>query len=326
MKSIAIIGAGMAGLTLARHLSTSCSVELFEKSSGPGGRIASRVQGRLSVDHGAQFFTARSPQFQHFLTPLIEAGVVADWHADFVELESSRISAQRQWTEEFPHYVGVPDMAAIGDYLASGLKVHYQTRITGLKCHDGRWRVKDSDERERGSFDWVILTLPAIQSAALLPETFNEHARISQLQMKPCYALMLTLKQDPQLPFQAALVKQADISWISVNSSKPGREGSSLLVHSTNKWAQAQLDNDLQQVKKQMVANVISVTGLEPTLIESADIKRWHYANIAKQNSPGYFADSQLQLAACGDWCIKGRVEAAFTSARLLAEYLNGYD
>lgn len=323
MTSVAIIGAGMAGLTLARYLSNDYSVTLFEKSAAPGGRMASRDGSGVTFDHGAQFFTARSPQFRDFLTELIEAGVVADWHADFVEMQAGQITARRRWTEEFPHYVGVPQMAAIGHYMAQGLNIHYQTRISQLNAQDKAWVLSDDQGRAFGPFDRVIVTLPSVQTAQLLPAAFSHHAAISQIPMKPCYALMLNLKQDPLLPFQAALVKQADISWISVNNSKPQRDGFALLAHSTNKWAREHLDTNAEQVKQMMLTHVLAVTGLSTDLIASADIKRWHYANLPKQAPPGFYYDSDLKLAACGDWCIKGRVEAAFTSARLLAEHFN---
>ena len=32
-------------------------------------------------------------------------------------------------------------------------------------------------------------------------------------------------------------------------------------------------------------------------------------------NTAKYFLDPDLKLAACGDWCLGGRIEGAFTSA-----------
>ena len=69
MKSIAIIGAGIAGITLARQLQGSAKVSVFEKSRGFGGRMATRRHGSYQFDHGAQFFTARSKQFQKLDEP-----------------------------------------------------------------------------------------------------------------------------------------------------------------------------------------------------------------------------------------------------------------
>ena len=54
MPRIAIIGAGIAGATLANRLNSSgFTVDIFEKSRGTGGRLASTRVGQLSADLGA---------------------------------------------------------------------------------------------------------------------------------------------------------------------------------------------------------------------------------------------------------------------------------
>lgn len=322
MKSIAIIGAGISALSLARQLQTEFSCQLFEKSPAPGGRVASRTLAEQSFDHGAQFFTARTPEFKDFVQQLMAEGHVADWQARFAELDGNVIAASRQWDEEFPHYVGVPDMAAIGRAMAQTQSVLFGTEIIELHREDKRWQLIDSVGESYGPFDWVALTLPAPQTRALLPSRFAGFEAIAATEMKPCYALMLSLKSNPDLPYQAALVKNADISWVSVNSSKPGRQGHSLLIHATNDWAKQHLNDDIEAVKQHMINTVVTITGLDPQLIEAADIKRWVYANLPKQEQQPFYLDHELQLAACGDWCLKGRVEAAFNSGMRLGQAL----
>ena len=90
-KRIAIIGAGLSGLVLARRLASRADVRVFEKSRGPGGRAATRRVGDYSFDHGTQFFTARTRPFRAFLEPLRAAGVVADWPARFAELDDGPV-------------------------------------------------------------------------------------------------------------------------------------------------------------------------------------------------------------------------------------------
>ncbi len=322
MKSIAIIGAGISALSLARQIQPYYHYQLFEKSATAGGRVASRTLAEQTLDHGAQFFTARSPQFRQFMQEMTAAGHAADWQARFVEMEGAVITSRRQWDEEYPHYVGMPDMAAIGRAMAQSQPILFNSEIIELNRQAKSWHLKDSEGHRYGPFDWVALTLPAPQTLALLPTDFSAYKAIADIPMKPCYALMLTLKADPAFAFQAALVKNADISWVSVNSSKPGREGHSLLVHATNKWARAHLDDDIESVKQHMIKSVTAVTGLDPQLIEAAEVKRWRYANLPKQEQPAFYIDHELQLAACGDWCIKGRVEAAFTSGLKLGQKL----
>lgn len=61
---VAIVGAGMAGLSCARALvEAGLKVAVFDKARGAGGRMATRRGELASFDHGAQYFTARSPDF-----------------------------------------------------------------------------------------------------------------------------------------------------------------------------------------------------------------------------------------------------------------------
>ncbi|MFM8721078.1 MAG: FAD-dependent oxidoreductase, partial [Chthoniobacterales bacterium] len=60
-----VIGAGLAGLAAAGRLrKAGQDVLVLEKSRGLGGRAATRRWDGLPVDHGAQFFTARSEDFR----------------------------------------------------------------------------------------------------------------------------------------------------------------------------------------------------------------------------------------------------------------------
>ena len=104
-SKISIVGAGLAGLNLARLLSDVAEVVVFEKSNKLCGRMATHELNGFSFDHGAQFFTAKNPAFKSFVKELEAEAVVAQWNARFVELEPANIESQRTWDSEFPHYV-----------------------------------------------------------------------------------------------------------------------------------------------------------------------------------------------------------------------------
>ncbi|MGI9291496.1 MAG: FAD-dependent oxidoreductase, partial [Gammaproteobacteria bacterium] len=110
MTRIAIIGAGLAGLTLARELKNSTDITVFEKSAGVGGRMATRSAPPYAFDHGAQFFIAKSAAFQEEVAKWLEAGVVDLWQARFREFEGDQVVSGRDWCDDPPHYVGVPGM------------------------------------------------------------------------------------------------------------------------------------------------------------------------------------------------------------------------
>ncbi|MCX4190834.1 NAD(P)/FAD-dependent oxidoreductase [Methylophaga sp. OBS3] len=319
MTSIAVIGSGLSGLTLAHKLRSQFEVQIFEKAPKPGGRITSRLSPHFTFDHGAQFFSVKTPTFAEFIHPMLESGVIADWQARFVEIDVDEITSHREWTGEFPHYVGTPSMAAISEWLSNGLNIHYDAKVTQLIQKDKQWIVETEDGLRSQPFDWLITTPPVEQASALLPDHIVYKTSLAAIKMLPCYALMVALKESPNLAFDAALVKDQNLSWISVNHTKPGRKGFGLVSHAANTWAAENIDIPLPEVKKKMLATLLKITNISPEIIVETDIKRWVYANIAKQDGPPYFIDHANRIASCGDWCIAGRVEAAFTSGSLLA-------
>ncbi len=323
MTRIAVVGAGLAGLVVAKTLAREYDVTVFEKSRGVGGRIATRYAGKFEFDHGAQFFTVKSAAFREFLEPLIEQQVVVNWPARFAELEFERVTATRQWDDRYPHYVGAPRMNALGQSLALDLDVRLTTAVSELRQHGDGWRLVGDGQRDLGAFDWVVSTAPAPQTATLLPHFSRLRVRCDAATMRSCFALMLGFDAQVNLPFDAALVRAADISWISVNSSKPGRAAPCcLVVHSTNAWADAHLDDDADSVARHLLSECSAVTGIDVEAAAHCRLHRWRFANIDSQSGPDHFIDADSRIAACGDWFVRGRIEAAFTSATALCHSL----
>jgi predicted NAD/FAD-dependent oxidoreductase len=304
MQRIAIIGAGLSGLVLSRRLHDVADVTLFEKSRSVGGRIATRYADEYEFDHGAQFFSARTRAFRDFLEPLIQG--------DF-----------RSWRDDYPHYVGMPRMNAIGKYLAQGLRVHTDTPVAEIGRSRGKWVLLDASGNSFDGFDWLVLTAPAPQTASLA-SGFPELVTLCDTRdMHACFALMLGFAKPLELPWQAALVRNADISWVSVNSSKPGRKSPfTLLVHSTNAWADAHVDDEIVGIRERLLDEASAVCGLDLRAADYCNLHRWRFANVDKQRGPRSYVHDDLQLAACGDWFVRGRVESAFTSATALASQL----
>ncbi|MEM9401463.1 MAG: FAD-dependent oxidoreductase [Pseudomonadota bacterium] len=322
MTRIAIIGAGLAGLVLGRQLSAHHEVTLFEKARGVGGRMATRYAGEFRFDHGAQFFTARSRRFRDFLAPFIAEGSVAPWSARFAEHTRADITAARQWGDEHPHFVGVPGMNALPKRLADDLDIRLQTRIVAATPSAAGWQLVDEHAAEH-DVDWLIVTVPGPQAAELLAEPMPDAARQASTGMKACYAVMLGFDEPQTTGFDASRVLDADISWMSVNSSKPGRDTPfTMVVHATNAWADANLGLPLADAKRHLLSEFEAVSGIDPGVAVHSDIHRWRYANTGKQDSSGYVLDVEQRLGLCGDWLIRGRVEAAFQSAMRLADRL----
>ena len=185
---IAILGAGLAGLNLAKLLQANAEIVLFEKSDKLGGRMATHRCNGFEFDHGAQYFTAKDPLFKDWVARLMDANVVASWPARFVEIEHRSMLSQRTWDDAFPHYVGIPSMNAIAQHLAEGLDVRFNQLITGIKPHRTKWLLETADG-QFAEFDWVVSTLPAEQAKVILPDSYQQKKHCKACKWNPALPL-----------------------------------------------------------------------------------------------------------------------------------------
>lgn len=320
MQKIAIIGAGLSGVTLANNLKEHFEISLFEKSHSPGGRVASRYVEPYSFDHGAQYFKVKSKAFKDFISPLLLKNVVAPWYARFVEISDQGIAKQILWDDKNPHYVGVPNNRAFVEHLSLGLSITLNSRVVEIKKVNQQWMLKAEGDASLGLFDWVVCTMPLEQTQTLLTKINLKYNAISDIKMQSCYSLMLGFEEEMDFGFDAAIVKNETISWISHNSSKPMREkGVSLLINSTNDWADTYFKQNDDWVIKKMKSTVSSIINKDLSSPKFCALKRWKYANSKRQGEKPYLIDNANKIGICGDWFLGGRIESAFKSGHQLA-------
>lgn len=316
MTNIAIIGAGISGLSAAYFLKDHANITLFEKARGVSGRMSTHRAEPYFFDHGAQYFTVRTKPFKNFIQPLLDQGIIQRWNARYVKFNGNQIIESKNWVDDEPRYVGVPGMNNFGKYLSEDLKIYINTKIVSLEYVE-KWTLTNEQGHKYPNFDWILVTIPPPQAVELIPEFFKYHSEMRAIEMRACFSLMLGFEKSLPLEFEAAHVTNADLSWIAVNSHKPGREDDfTLMVHSSEEYAEAHIDNDHEKVMRHLIAETSLIIGHDVNIADYKTVHRWRYANNAntKENSI-IFLDYDHKLAACGDWCLGGRVEGAFVSA-----------
>ncbi len=321
MGKIAIIGTGIAAATLTQRLGLSGihhDIELFDKSRGMGGRMATRYTDTHQFDHGAQFFTARTPPFQAFLSEFVESGDVAEWKPDVTTLSVGETSYKRPWFE--PHYVATPRMNGVCKSVLGNVTRHLGTEIGKVERRDDSNWLVSTDEERFGPYDWVVTTAPAPQSAKIFASAADPD--FDSVSFDPCIALMVPLIDKPRL--QAAVAKNPVIEWIALTDSKPGRDTApSLVALATPEWSRQHLESDPSELVPDLVSEVALLTGIEHDSMRDATAHRWRFARTRSPLGRPFWIDPPRKLAACGDWCLGRTVEDAFTSANELARTLS---
>jgi len=324
IRSIAVIGSGLAGLTCAILLGQSGHhVSVFEKSRGPGGRMASKRLAEGSADIGAQYFTARNPEFLTFLRDHAGVDSFQEWTAKF------GFQGPGQTWQSFPdepRYVGVPRMTAITRGLSEKVSLQAQVRIARLNRVGAQWQLLCTDGVDRGVFDQVIITAPPAQAEELLLESgltsLADHVKGPVGEILPCWAVAAHFNEAPFTEFEAMRPDSKALYWVANNSSKPGRNDSGQwwVLHATPEWTAAHVDASSDDVSEQLLAEFAAMSGHSGAAADQAIAHRWLYARSVSEGLPGYLFDAKAGVGIAGDWLAGGRVEGAWDSASRLAE------
>lgn len=318
---VGIIGAGIAGLSVARRLiEHGVQVEVFEKARGPGGRIATRRTDSAQFDHGAQYFTVRARLFSDLIDGLVEKGVVSTWQARFGLSDGKRTIPTNP---SGIRYVGSPRMSAISRHLAEGIDCSFGRAVDHVELYRKRPRIVFSDGPKSRVFDAVVSTCPPEQSAAVVGVSTRLVKQIQTVEMEPCWALMVQLDTPVDYAYDGVRVTSGPINWVSRNSSKPGRPVKpTWVVHASPVWSRRHLESSKAEVEGLLLPPFLKLVGADSEPAH-ASAHRWRYARVTTALERERFLwDDEMRIGVVGDWCTSSRVEDAFMNAVRLADTL----
>lgn len=345
---VAVVGAGMAGVTAARTLlQAGHRVTLVDAAPAVGGRMATRRTEFGGFDPGVQYFTVRDPRFELALRATATRAVRA-WSASTVRVldEFGHVLASAPPPTE-PHFVAAPGMNALVSLWAQPLlkpeanglptaQALMDTPVSHIErdaLHPEQWQLRTADadggQRVLGGFDRVVLAVPHPQAHALLlasglaPEL---RQALAPVHVAPCWTLMVAFPQamQPGLyhlgpQWSAARSTHHRISWLARESSKPARDPiERWTVQASPAWSTRHLEDDAERVKAKLLKGFAEITGIRATP-PFAEVQRWRYAQTQTPLGRSHLLDASLGIGLCGDWCLGHRVEDAFVSGLELA-------
>ena len=349
--SAAVVGAGMAGSACAQALaSAGWQVQVFDKSRGPGGRLATRrmgwtdAQGQLrqsQLHHGAPGFSARSLPFVQWLQQAVDQGVAEAWRP--LVASGSRPAGDDPY---LLRYRGLPDMPALCRWLVQGLPTHWNTPVDRLLPAPEGWRLVCGGQPVGPAFDAVVLALPPAQAAPLLAAHRRDWAqRASLVLMQPCWTLMGVSEPlhvglaDGTPPWQIARPQQGVLACVLREAAGPDEWR--WVLHARAGWSRQHLEDLPEQVLPELQGALQAWLGAAPAW-RHAVVHRWRYAVPAAQSvavdlpeeddvplpPASCWWDATQGLGVCGDFLghapaspvgSGGTVEGAWASGRALA-------
>lgn len=308
MTKIAIIGAGIAGLSCARRLADAgLKSVIFDKGRGIGGRVATRRARNdklddLRFDHGAPCAHAREAGFTAILRNLVDTGHAAPWTD----------CTGRTWT------VGTPGMSAIPKELAAGLNVRLGTQITAVVSNGAGWRLHCDDTAYDASH--VVITVPAPQISGILGAEHPLVSVIADVQMLPNLTLMATVSGDA--PVVNDPMQSEPLALITQESSKPDRpqnDGTAWVAQAGQAFSLKYLEKEKSDIAKRMIPLLCNRLNITPDRVTHAVAHRWRYSQVSHSLGQPFARTSDGTLYLGGDWCIGPMVEDAWTSGTSIA-------
>ena len=329
---IAIIGAGIAGLTAARYCQQQGhTVTVYEKNADVAGRMATRQTELGGFDLGAQYFTGRSSRFQKEIKDWLNLSWIAPWGNRLVALDHGQVQVVKDQVER---YVPVLGMSSLCKQLAHGVDVRLEQKVTSLHREGDVWHVSIECDSvaiaaTAGPFDAVLLAIPPEMARPLVSKAIlnnvNFKAQLDTMNSLPCWSLSLGFYDSLNLPYEGAWVANSRLSWIACDTSKPQhRAGERWVCHASSEWSAEHLEDDALRVQDKLLKAFHEATGspVHPIYVE---VFRWRYAQAQQTNLDSCWWDESAKLGLCGDWFSCGlekqaRVENAFLSGLELAQ------
>jgi renalase len=313
---IVVVGAGLAGLTAARSLSSDGhDVLVLDKGRTPGGRMATRRIGDATFDHGAQFFTVRGDALASQVAAWEDDGIVRVWCHGFTADGDG-----------FPRYVGTRGMSAIAKHIARGLDVRCGAMVFAIRRAGGSshgWEVVVDDGTVHRA-DAVVSTCPLAQTFSLLFEAGVDFPReLVADDYDRTIALLAVLDRPSAVrPPGGVQLAAGTFSFVADNAAKGISAVPALTLHAGPAWSMEHWDEPRAGVHDALIAAARPWIGA--AVVVDSQVKRWRFATPRSPWPEPCWVAPEGSLVVAGDAFAGPKVEGAYNSGLAAAAALSG--
>lgn len=293
---VAVVGAGVAGLSAARALrDAGHSVEVLD---APGSRLLD-----------APYFTVTDARFGRYVRAWRDEKLLARW--------SPRMAS----APESPWWVGSPDMSAVLERMAHELDVRSDARVDALRFEGGRWRLEGA-QHARGEFDAVVVAVSPPEAAVLLTTVAPELAeRCRAIECLPSW--VVTAEFDERLDGVDAYHSDVGPVRLAADmSSVPGATAAGLrprwVFYASANWSRAREQLEPDAAGRALVKAFFEANQ-RPALEANVLTATWlRSATVAPVPQECAF-DEARRLVVCGDGWRRTGAEGAYLSGQAAA-------
>ena len=280
---------------------TDKDVLVVDKGRGVGGRMATRRMDGARLDHGAQFFTVRSPEINERLSTWKKAGLIQEWYHS--------LEGDTCWR-------GNTGMTDLPKALASELNLLKSTRIERIEYLDNSWKIYSESDAVFVA-NSLIISAPLPQACQLLRSQdslipANDLVELDAVRYTRCLAALITLKGPSAIPAPGITkIDHPDVETLIDNHQKGISREYAVTVHSTPAYAEKHWDLSNDVRLPPVLDAVREYLGSE---IKDASMHRWGFSKTINPIERSHYFNKAKGLALAGDGFGGGRIESAALS------------
>ncbi|MHB8635177.1 MAG: NAD(P)/FAD-dependent oxidoreductase [Fimbriimonadaceae bacterium] len=327
--TVAVIGAGVAGLATARELSLrGAAAIVFERDGVPGGRVATNVIEGYVFDTGAQSIVPHGSELTDVMLSKLDTRDLVHIQTPVFVHEHLRVMPGDPRRNSEARYTYGGGMAELPKLLSKELDVRLNCNVTEIERADNQFMVLGE------VFDAVVTTVPVPQASVLL-WGLGAHKATAQSRYRSCLSVLLGFEVAPPTNRYHAIVTEEEshpLQWLSLETVKAaGRSPAgttALVAQLSTSFSRTAWDWEDQRI-------IAEAAGFVKTLFGAAWIRpvvsrviRWKYSQPEAIVLFDSLNHRNERLVISGDGVAGGRIEYAFASglraARLLTEELGG--